>query len=115
MSNNIEKAIDRCRKIITTKFNNDYSIDSADKEAIETVLQALENSISKDKVKEKIGEIDLKINNLKIEINKTLRENEEARNETEIYINEQYLERLEIELETLENTQKVLQELLEDK
>lgn len=84
-------------------------------EVIETVLQALENSISKDKVKEKIELIDLKINNLKTEINKTLRENEEAGTETEIDINEQYICNMEIELERLENTQKVLQELLEDK
>lgn len=84
-------------------------------EAIETVLQALDNSISKDKVKEKMELIDLKINNLKTEINKTLKENEEAGTETEIDINEQYLERLEIELERLEITKRILQELSEDK
>lgn len=33
-----QEAIERLNRIITTKFNNDYSIDSSDKEAIETVL-----------------------------------------------------------------------------
>ena len=40
-----EQAIKRCKEIIITKFNLDYSIDSTDKEAIETVLSMLkENS-----------------------------------------------------------------------
>ena len=37
-----EQAIEKVNKIITTKFNNDYSIDNIDKEAIETVLSMLE-------------------------------------------------------------------------
>ena len=36
-----QEAIERLNRIITTKFNNDYSIDSSDKEAIETVLSML--------------------------------------------------------------------------
>ena len=36
-----EQAIEKVNKIITTKFNNDYSIDNIDKEAIETVLSML--------------------------------------------------------------------------
>ncbi len=84
-------------------------------EAIKTVLQALDNSISKDKVKEKIEKIDLKINNFKIEINKTLREIEEVETETEIDINEQYICNMEIEFEELEITKRILEELLEDK
>ena len=96
----------------TMELTNDLDTES---KAIETVLQALDNSISKDKVKEKIGEIDLKINNLKTEINKTLKENEEAGTETEIDINEQYICNMEIELEELETISKVLEELLEDK
>lgn len=42
-----EQAIEKVNKIITTKFNNDYSIDNIDKEAIETVLSMLEE---KDKI-----------------------------------------------------------------
>ena len=36
-----QEAIERLNRIITTKFNNDYSIDSSDKEAIETALSML--------------------------------------------------------------------------
>ncbi len=38
MGNSIEEDIARIAKLITTKFNNDYSIDNKDKEAIEHVL-----------------------------------------------------------------------------
>ena len=41
MTKEQEEAIDRLNRIITTKFNNDYSIDNLDKEAIETVLSML--------------------------------------------------------------------------
>lgn len=46
-----EQAIGNIKKVITTKFNNDYSIDNVDKEAIETVLFMLEE---KDKEIEKL-------------------------------------------------------------
>ena len=36
--NSIEEDIARIAKLITTKFNNDYSIDNKDKEAIEHIL-----------------------------------------------------------------------------
>ena len=36
-----EQAIEKVNKIITTKFNNDYSIDNVDKEAIEIILYML--------------------------------------------------------------------------
>ena len=48
-----KETIERLNRIITTKFNNDYSIDSSDKEAIETVLNML---------KEKDAEIEKKDN-----------------------------------------------------
>lgn len=38
--NSIEENIERIAKLITTKFNNDYSIDNVDKEAIEELLKA---------------------------------------------------------------------------
>lgn len=41
MTNEQREAIDRLNRIITTKFNNDYSIDSLDKEAIDTVLSLI--------------------------------------------------------------------------
>lgn len=38
MKENVEEDIARIAKLITTKFNNDYSIDNKDKEAIEHIL-----------------------------------------------------------------------------
>ena len=35
----IEEDIERLNKLVTTKFNNDYSIDNIDKETIEHLLQ----------------------------------------------------------------------------
>lgn len=89
--NSIEEDIARIAKLITTKFNNDYSIDNRDKEALEHILSDYkrtlkENELAKkqveydkthictlqiiklnyipiQKVKEKIGEINKKILN----------------------------------------------------
>lgn len=49
-----EQAIEKVNKIITTKFNNDYSIDNVDKEAIETILSMLEQQ---DKIIDKMAEV----------------------------------------------------------
>ena len=49
-----QEAIERLNRIITTKFNNDYSIDSSDKEAIETVLNMLKE---KDKIIDLMAEV----------------------------------------------------------
>lgn len=38
MENSTEEDIARIAKLITTKFNNDYSIDNKDKEALEHIL-----------------------------------------------------------------------------
>ena len=38
MENSIDEDIARIAKLITTKFNNDYSIDNKDKEALEHIL-----------------------------------------------------------------------------
>ena len=54
MTKEEKEAIDRLNRIITTKFNNDYSIDNLHKEAIETVLNMLKE---KDKQIEKVLEI----------------------------------------------------------
>lgn len=42
MENSIDEDIARIAKLITTKFNNDYSIDNKDKEAIEHILSDYE-------------------------------------------------------------------------
>lgn len=64
--NNIEENIERIAKLITTKFNNDYSIDNVDKEAIEELLKAykelkeIEESHRKEngKLRERVKELE---------------------------------------------------------
>lgn len=61
-----EQAVERLNKIITTKFNNDYSIDNVDKEAIEELLKAykelkeIEESHRKEngKLRERVKELE---------------------------------------------------------
>ena len=54
IENSIEKDIAITKKLITTKFNNDYSIDNKDKEAIEHILTDYKK-ILKDKEELKIN------------------------------------------------------------
>lgn len=64
--NSIEENIERIAKLITTKFNNDYSIDNVDKEAIEELLKAykelkeIEESHRKEngKLRERVKELE---------------------------------------------------------
>lgn len=66
MENSIEEDIARIAKLITTKFNNDYSIDNVDKEAIEELLKAykelkeIEESHRKEngKLRERVKELE---------------------------------------------------------
>lgn len=66
MKNSIEEDIERIAKLITTKFNNDYSIDNVDKEAIEELLKAykelkeIEESHRKEngKLRERVKELE---------------------------------------------------------
>ena len=66
MENSIEEDIKRIAKLITTKFNNDYSIDNVDKEAIEELLKAykelkeIEESHTKEngKLRERVKELE---------------------------------------------------------
>lgn len=62
-----EEAKKRIYKIITTKYNNDYSIDSVDKEAIETILNELDKTIPIEKIEKKIKEMEKNIDYLKDE------------------------------------------------
>ena len=91
MENSVEEDIKRIAKLITTKFNNDYSIDNVDKEAIEELLKAYKElkEIEESHRKEN-GELREKVKQLEEE-NKTLNE----RN--------QYLLKLETELQELLN------------
>lgn len=62
----MKENIERIAKLITTKFNNDYSIDNVDKEAIEELLKAykelkeIEESHRKEngKLREKVKELE---------------------------------------------------------
>lgn len=66
IENSIEENIERIAKLITTKFNNDYSIDNVDKEAIEELLKAykelkeIEESHRKEngKLRERVKELE---------------------------------------------------------
>ena len=49
MENSIEEDIEITKKLITTKFNNDYSIDNKDKEAIEHILSDYKRVLKENK------------------------------------------------------------------
>ena len=96
--NSIEEDIERIAKLITTKFNNDYSIDNVDKEAIEELLKAYKElkEIEESHRKEN-GELREKVKQLE-EDNKTLNERNQylvkyrAKLEKELYeSNENYI------------------------
>lgn len=71
--NSIEENIERIAKLITTKFNNDYSIDNVDKESIEELLKAykelkeIEESHRKEngKLRERVKELEEENEDLK--------------------------------------------------
>lgn len=78
MTKEQEEAIERCKKIITTKFNLDYSIDNYDKEAIETVLNMLkEKDVEIQKKDRIINEIQKELSNHIGFENRLKRENKE--------------------------------------
>ena len=96
--NSIGEDIKRIAKLITTKFNNDYSIDNVDKEAIEELLKAYKElkEIEESHRKEN-GELREKVKQLEEE-NKTLNERNQylvkyrAKLEKELYeSNENYI------------------------
>lgn len=51
--NSIEEDIAIAKKLITTKFNNDYSVDSKDKEAIEHILTDYKRILKENQLKDK--------------------------------------------------------------
>ena len=75
--NSIEEDIARIAKLITTKFNNDYSIDNQDKEALEHILSHYKRALKEneelnknynsliDKIILKIDEYDYKFEKAK--------------------------------------------------
>lgn len=118
MENSIEEDIERIAKLITTKFNNDYSIDNVDKEAIEELLKAYKElkEIEESHRKEN-GELREKVKQLEEE-NKTLNERNQylvkyrAKLEKELYeSNENYIPVSLVE-EKIEEIQKEYEETL---
>lgn len=55
--NSIEEDIAITKKLITTKFNNDYSIDNKDKEAIEHILTDYKRVLKDNKLRDKTIEL----------------------------------------------------------
>ena len=118
MENSIKENIERIAKLITTKFNNDYSIDNVDKEAIEELLKAYKElkEIEESHRKEN-GELREKVKQLE-EDNKTLNERNQylvkyrAKLEKELYeSNENYIPVFLVE-EKIEEIQKEYEETL---
>lgn len=107
--NSIEENIERIAKLITTKFNNDYSIDNVDKEAIEELLKAY-------KELKEIEESHRKENGKLRERVKELEEwNEYYRKEmlSKEYIKLNYIQKSKVEKE-IEELNKQLEEDLQD-
>ena len=82
--NSIEEDIARIAKLITTKFNNDYSIDNKDKEALEHILSEYKRVLKENETYKKqyfglIDKIENKIDELndKIQVLQELLESEE--------------------------------------
>ena len=91
MENSIEEDIARIAKLITTKFNNDYSIDNKDKEAIEHVLSDHKRVLKEnEKLKNKLLD--------------TLEGQKVIKEETPKYIKENYISKDKIK-EILEETE----------
>lgn len=80
MENKIENIEKRLNKIITTNFNEDYSIDSEDKDAIENALDIIEKYKNSD-----YETISLENNHLKEELEKLQDENKELKKSKYVY------------------------------
>lgn len=70
MENSIEEDISRIEKLITTKFNNDYSIDNKDKEALEHILSDYK------KLQEEFKQVDHECERLEEKEVRLIKENE---------------------------------------
>lgn len=84
IENSIEEDIAITKKLITTKFNNDYSIDNKDKEAIEHILADYQKLLKDNGTYKKqyfglIDKIENKIANFDYEYKKAERKNNQER------------------------------------
>lgn len=85
MTEEEKEAIDRLNRIITTKFNNDYSIDNLDKEAIETVLNMLKAKDIQIDLMAKCIDTELSSSRLAIILNKNVKPLEIYKNDIKQY------------------------------
>ena len=85
MTEEEKEAIDRLNRIITTKFNNDYSIDNLDKEAIETVLNMLKEKDIQIDLMAKCIDTELSSSRLAIILNKNVKPLEIYKNDIKQY------------------------------
>lgn len=98
--NSIEEDIAITKKLITTKFNNDYSIDNKDKEAIEHILtdykkilkenEELKNNTRKNEQNSLEFDVDGDWAELKRILNESRKTNEYITYKGEKWINEKY-------------------------
>lgn len=96
--NSIEEDIARIAKLITTKFNNDYSIDNKDKEAIEHILSDYKRVLKENE-------------QLRTEVNSLLKENEEYSKQLDLdYVDKNYISKKKIE-DTIEELKGKLEDI----
>lgn len=105
MENSIEEDIARIAKLITTKFNNDYSIDNKDKEAIEHILSDYKKVLKENEYMH--NELDKQ----QTKINKYARENEEYSKQLDLdYVDKNYISKKKIE-DTIEELKVKLEDI----
>ena len=99
----IEEDIERLNKLVTTKFNNDYSIDNIDKEAIEHLLQDYTRQKQINEEHQKINaELRKKVKELEIDLTTVyLKGVEDGKNK--------YEQKIKDKIEELNNQEQELQ------
>ena len=95
MKENVEEDIARIAKLITTKFNNDYSIDNKDKEAIEHILSDYKRVLKENE--------ELKSNNEKYIIHLTDEQYKTVIENAQNDINQKWIQKVKDKIEELQN------------
>ena len=94
MKENVEEDIARIAKLITTKFNNDYSIDNKDKEAIEHILSDYKRVLKENE--------ELKSNNEKYIIHLTDEQYKTVIENAQNDINQKWIQKVKDKIEELQ-------------
>lgn len=121
--NSIGEDIARIAKLITTKFNNDYSIDNKDKEAIEHILIEYKRTLQENdelniKLDNKETEIQILTDDIKAdeveyknEIETLRKQNEEYSKQLDLdYVDKNYISKKKIE-DTIEELKGKLEDI----